>query len=776
MRKLILLVGVLMMGLLIQVPAQRPQHLPDYKNESVHFRTYVDAYEKWLAEEEKGLNGQTPGRMFRKRSKQFYRWVWYQKNRLNGAGYTINSHWETLKAYEDNRLNSPHARALPGGDWINIGPTSVWSFAPSSQLGIGRVNCLAFDNAGGFIFAGSAAGGAWKRPVSGGTWTCITNSIPNLSVSSICLNPSDPNDIFLLTGDGNGGDNSSIGVIKSINGGVSWSTTNLTWTTEDNRRGYKMVRHPAAPAILVVASTIGMLKSSDGGETWSNAQAGFFMDVEFKPGQPSTMYAASTDGFWLSTNTGTTWTQITIPGLTGMGAQRCAVAVTPANPSVVYFAAGKNALPGFVGIWKSNTSGAFGTWGTGPVSSSATTADVFKDGTNSYSQATYDFAMAVNPSNANEVFIGGIDTYRSTNGGVSFNRESSYYQAGNDNMHADQHAYEYDGAGTMWVGNDAGVYKYTPSNPTSKWTQEYNGLAITQYYGIGLDRDANLFGNYEANYLGSQDNGQHRYDGDANNEIVYFGDGGDAVVDFTNDNTYYFNGNARLYKSCWPTPCDKTPPVTTCGCADVTYNLNGVSPDRPIVIDPSNNNTIYHGLRCLWRSTNAADSWSLYPGFNCTDGGFITGIQMGTGFKWVSKETKVYRETATNVWSDVTGNLASIFTAYPGILITDIAVNPVNPLEAWVSFSGFEAAYKVYYTSNGGTNWTNWGVGIPDVPVNCLMYQNGTNGGVYAGTDIGVYYTNNTLPDFMPFTNGMPAVIVTDLDINPGQGLLYATT
>jgi len=776
MRKLIILVGVLMIFSLIQVSAQRPENLPDYKVQSVHFNTYVDAYEKFLAEEDSKLNGNAPGRSHKKRSKQFYRWLWYHKNRLNSAGYTINSQWETLKAHEEQHLNASHARALPGGDWVNIGPTSLFTLVPSSPLGIGRVNCLTFDNTNGFMFAGSAAGGAWKRSISGGTWTCITNSIPNLSVSSICLHPTNPNEIFLLTGDGNGDDNSSIGVIKSIDGGASWSVTGLTWTTDDNIRGYKLLRNPIIPSIIYVASTIGILKSSDGGSTWANSQAGFFFDIELKPGLPSTMYASSSDGFWVSTNSGNTWSQITIPGIAGMGAQRTAVAVSAANPSVVYFAAGKNSLPGFVGIWKSSSSGASGSWGSGPVSSAATTADVFADGTNSYSQASYDFALAVNPSNVNEVFIGGIDTYRSTNGGVSFNRESSYYQAGNDNMHADQHAYEYDGAGTMWVGNDAGVYKYTPSNPTSKWTQEYNGLAITQYYGIGLDRDANIFGNYEANYLGSQDNGQHRYDGDANNEIVYFGDGGDAVVDFTNDNTYYYNGNGKLYKSCWPIPCDKTPPVASCGCADASYNVNGVSPDRPIVIDPSNHNIIYHGIRCLWRSTDAADSWSLYPGFNCVNGGNITGVQIGSGFKWVSKESKVYRETAPNVWSDVTANLNTILSAFPGLRITDIAVNPSNPLEAWVSFSGYEAAYKVYYTSTGGTVWVDWGVGIPDVPVNCLIYQNGTNGGLYAGTDIGVYYTNNTLPDFIPFTNGMPAVIVTDLDINPGQGLLYATT
>lgn len=472
MGKRFILIGCLLFSIIIQAAAQRPPDLPDYKTTSVPFASYVEQYEKWLKEE--GKNSQEPGdqRRLKKRSKQFYRWVWYQQNRLGKDGYTINTNWQTLRAFNESKNDQSYFRSLPAGDWQNLGPTSLWTNVPSSQLGIGRVNCFAFDNTGGYIFAGSAAGGAWKRLASGGTWTCITNSIPNLSVTSICVNPADPNDIFLLTGDGESGDNMSIGVIKSTNGGVSWSTTNLTWTTETGRLGFKMIRHPVTPSTLFVASSIGLLKSSDGGGSWINAQAGAFYDIEFKPGQPATMYATSADGFWLSTTSGSTWTQITLPGLAGMGAQRCAVAVSAANPSVVYFAAGKDPLPGFVGLWKSSASGASGSWGSGPISSAATTADVFVDGwTNSYSQATYDFAMAVNPSNINEVFIGGIDMYRSTNGGVTFNRESSYYQAGNDNMHADQHAAEYDGGGTMWVGNDGGVFKYTPSNPTSKSTR-----------------------------------------------------------------------------------------------------------------------------------------------------------------------------------------------------------------------------------------------------------------------------------------------------------------
>jgi hypothetical protein len=772
MKKMNFLVGCFMLILFLQTEAQHPEHLPGYKSNKVHFETYVSQYENWLRNKRESAASPTEQKLIDRKAKHFYRWYWFNKYRLDANGYTMNTQWNTVEANQDASTAMSNARALPGGDWVSLGPTQVNSLTPSAQQGIGRVNCLAFSNSTSEIFAGSAAGGLWKRLASGGTWTCITNSIPNLSVSSISINPTNPLDILLLTGDGNGGDNPSIGLLKTTDGGLSWAQTGLNWKRDSLVRCYKVLRNPFALQTIYVASSVGLLKSTDGGTTWINAQVGYFMDVEIKPGSSTTMYASTNTAFYLSTNSGTNWTQITIPGLAGP--DRCAVAISTAATSTVYFAAGKVALPGFVGLWRSNSSGSAGSWSL--VSSSATTADVFADGSGTYSQAFYDFAFAVNPSNINEVFIGGIDTYRSVNGGVSFNRESSYYQLGNDNMHPDQHAYEYDGAGTMWVGNDAGVFRYTPSNPTSKWTAEYNGLAITQYYGIGLDRDPNIFGNYEANYLGAQDNGQHRYDGDANNQIIYHGDGGDAVVDYTNDNTFYWNQNAKLLKNCSPLPaCDKTPPVTTCNCNDTTYNLNGVTPNRPIVIDPSNNNIIYHGITCLWRSLNGADTWSLYPGFNCSIGGAICAVEVGVGYKWVGKDRAVFREISTGVWSNVTSNMGSILTTN-NLFITDLVVNPANPLEAWASLSGYSASNKVFYTTNGGTSWLNWGVDMPNVPVLCLKYQNGTNGGLYAGTDLGVYYTNNLLPNFVPFRNGMPAVIVTDLDINPGQGLLYATT
>jgi hypothetical protein len=773
MKKMIILVGCFMLVLFLKTDAQQRESLPDYKNTSVHFASYVEQYESWLREKEKAAITPAEKKQVARASKEFYRWHWFNKNRLGADGFTVNTQWKSVEAHSQLMDAVQQGRALPGGDWVSLGPTQVNSLIPSAQQGIGRVNCVAFNTAASEILVGTAAGGAWKRASSGGTWTCITNSIPNLSVSSISVNPTNPLEILLLTGDGDGGDNPSIGLLKSLDGGLSWSQTGLKWDRDAGVRCYKLLRHPLFTQTIFIASSVGLLKSTNGGDTWINAQVGFFMDVEIMPGSSSILYATTATEFYRSTNTGSVWTPIAIPGLSGTGSTRCAVAVSPAAPSTLYFAAGRSSIPGFIGLWKSTTSGSAGSWSL--VSSAATTADVFQNGTGTVSQAHYDFAFAVNPSNINEVFIGGIDTYRSTTGGVSFSRESSYYQAGNDNMHPDQHAYEYDASGTMWVGNDGGIFKYTPSDPLSKWTAHYNGLSITQYYGVGLDRDANIFGNYEANYLGSQDNGQHRYDGDGNNEIVYFGDGGDAVVDYTNDNTYYFNGNAKLYKSCWPTPCDKTPPVTTCNCRDTLYNLSGVTPDRPLVIDPSNHDVIYHGMFCLWRSLNGGDSWSLYPGFDCSVGGFSSALEVGVGYKWMTKALAVFRETSPGVWSNVTSNLGSVL-ALGGIFITDIAVNPANPSEAWVSLSGYNASHKVYYTTNGGTSWLSWGVDIPNVPVNCLKYQNGSNGGLYAGTDLGVYYTNNLLPNFIPFTNGMPSVIVTDLDINPGQGLLYATT
>src|SRR5258706_507761 len=209
------------------------------------------------------------------------------------------------------------------------------------------------------IYAGSASGGAWSRDfVIPTPWSCLTNSIPNLGISSICVTLSGADTIYILTGDGDGGDRNSIGVLKSVDGGLSWLQTGLTWDISGNIRGYKMIMNPSNQSQLFVAGTMGILKSDDGGFSWATVlSGGTFTDIEFKPGAPNTMYAVNTQHFFRSTTNGSSWSIVAVPGLDTTIISRLAIAVTAASTKNVYLLAGSQKLPAYLGLWISSNSG-----------------------------------------------------------------------------------------------------------------------------------------------------------------------------------------------------------------------------------------------------------------------------------------------------------------------------------------------------------------------------------------------------------------------------------
>jgi len=714
-----------------------------------------DATEEYTEESEKE---------FEEKDHLFYKWSLFNQRRLDSDGHVTNTLWRTLQAEMSQQQSIQAEGGVPHGNWESIGPTQINSTIPSpanAGSGIGRINSITFN--GVDMYLGSASGGAWKG-TGAGTWQCLTENIPNLSVSSVCVNPLNPQIIYILTGDGdgywNGPSNPSIGIIKSTDGGLSWTTTSVLWSTDTSSiAGFKMIMHPSNPETLYVATSEGIYSTYDGWNTYS-VFPGFFTDIEFKPGSPSFMYACTLTDFYITTTGGAGgWTQMTEPVITQPDA-RLAIAVSANRPGWVYVLAGTNSAPFFTGLWLSTNSGV----SFGPAKSSMSPC-IFCDNSNTYSQATYDIAFTANPADAKEIWMGGIKVWSSLDSGKTWTQRSSYYNVGFDLMHPDIHALEYNAAGELWCGNDGGIFIYTPGGIT-KWSEQFEGLNIAQYYGMGLDATPP----YTSNLFGAQDNGIQRYDGDANNENINYGDGGLAAVDYVSDQLYY-NVNSKFFKDCWPIPCDKTPVAAGCNCIDTAYNKEaGVNPYRPIVIDPIDHNKIYHGLNCLWVSTDAADNFSRVTGFPCTDG-LISDLDVTSVSKWAVKWNKVYRETAAGVWTDVTG----LLTSY-GQTLWHIAANTTHPLEAYVCLGGYDATSKVFYTIDGGTNWLNISAGLPNTPVNDIIYQNGSNGGYYAATDIGVYYINNFMFSWIPFRTGMPSVVVTELEINYGENRIYAST
>lgn len=132
-------------------------------------------------------------------------------------------------------------------------------------------------------------------------------------------------------------------------------------------------------------------------------------------------------------------------------------------------------------------------------------------------------------------------------------------------------------------------------------------------------------------------------------------------------------------------------------------------------------------------------------------------------------------------WNDITSNFP-VYTNPPSVFndrsVSDIVISPNDPNKIWVSFSGFNKdEKKIFYSSDAGLTFNDIsGQNLPESPINCLEYQEDSNDGIYAGTDEGVYYIDNTLTDWVCFNNGMPCNMVTDLDINSCGGILRAAT
>ena len=231
------------------------------------------------------------------------------------------------------------------------------------------------------------------------------------------------------------------------------------------------------------ATGSGIFKSTDGGNTWVKKSTNSTEDIEFKPGNTNILYACGSN-VYRSLNGGETWTQLgSTNGITNSA--RCMIGVSAADSNVVYIIQANGSE--FGRMYKSIDGGdSFTVTITG---SSANCTNFFGYSTNGCGtggQATYDMAICVNPINANEVHIGGIICWKSTNGGTSFVAETAWSLPNTVGYnHADIHALDWVGA-TIYSGSDGGIYK--SSDNGDNWTDLSNGLGTRQFYRIACSK------------------------------------------------------------------------------------------------------------------------------------------------------------------------------------------------------------------------------------------------------------------------------------------------
>ncbi len=691
--------------------------------------------------------------------KAFKRWENFMEQRVYPTGNraVLNNLWPE---YQNKLKTAKNNTTESSANWTPMGPVNVPANGLSYQSGgIGRLNNIAFSPGSSTTFwVGSPAGGLWKTTNGGTSWTSNTDALPNLGVSDIAIHPINPDTMFIATGDSDGSDTYSYGILRSTDGGLTWVQSGLTFNVTSYVKVARVIIHPTIPNILLAATTNGMYRSLNSGVNWTLVSNANYKSVEFKPGDPTVVYGATYDNsgaakVYRSVNTGLNWS-LASTGLPTSNALRIDLAVTPANSNYIY-AVICNTSNGLNGVYRSTDSG--GSWTLQTSTPNLLHSTV--DGSGSGGQGWFDLTIAVSPLDANLVYVGGINIWKSTNGGLSFSIASHWYgDAGNPFVHADQHKLKFmPNTSTLFSCNDGGLAKTT--NGASTWTTHSNTLSISQFYRIGTSAtNGNLF------YLGAQDNGTMR-SSSSTWTGVYGGDGMECLVDYSNSNIAYVSTqNGSINRT------------TNGGSSFSNISSRTGAWVTPYIIHPTVPTTLFAGYENVYKTTDSGNSWTAIS-TNLTGSGstYLRSLAIAPSngnYIYAATYSKIWKSTNGGTsWVDITSGLPTSSAS-----LTYITVSATNPDNIYVTFSGYSFGNKVFTSTNGGSSWNNYSTGLPNIPVNCIVYEKNTPDAVYIGTDLGVYYRNSTLSTWQDFSQGLPNVEVSELEIQYSNKKIYAAS
>jgi len=681
--------------------------------------------------------------------KQFLRWEYYWESRVNpqtGEFPSSEQYATALNQYKQNNLERSAS-----GNWTNLGPSS----SNGGYRGVGRINCIAFHPTDNNTFwVGTPAGGLWKTTNGGNTWTVLTDQNDVLGVSSVII-PSDyetSNTIYIGTGDRDHKDNHGIGVLKSTDGGNTWHTTGLVQDLSDAYSVNQMLIDPTNNNILYAATSTGIYKTTNAGNNWTKILNDYYIaDIEFKPNDPSIIYAS---GRWYAkiyklTNNGSNVSTV-YSNNSGDGAQRIELTVTAANPNIVY-AVVTNSESGLRKILKSIDSGssysAVFTPGNPPTASQPNILSNKKNGDATGGQGSYDLTLIADPNNENILYCGGVNTWKSTDGGVSWELNNYWTPSGCSGCeiaHADKHYFAYNGS-TLFECNDGGLYK---TNDGSNWTSISNGIKNSQIYKLSVSQTV-----ANATLTGLQDNGSKLLKPNGTWKDVKGGDGMECIIDYSNYNIQYatyVRGQITRTMNLWSNKTDIEP-----------SNAGNGAWVTPYIIHPSEPTILYAGYANVWKTTNRGNAWTKISNINSSDKLRSMAISISNPDNiYVADKEKIWKSiNAGNNWTNITNNLPS------SNVITSIAVKHDDPNTVWVSLGGYNSNV-VYQTTNGGTNWTNISTGLPNIPASTIVENkdNTNETELYLGTDYGVYVKLGN-SNWALFNTGLPKVVVSELDI-----------
>ncbi len=645
----------------------------------------------------------------------------------------------------------------------------------------GRIAALACSPTDpNMYFAAGADAGVWRTYDGGASWTPVTDGMPTSAMGALAMDPTDHDIVYAGTGEANYANHSryGVGLYKTTDAGDTW--TLLGADVFAGRCFSKLKVDPQHPQTIYAAITraggfpelaaaknhpqatgpLGVFRSTDGGVSWTHLTNGLpslsATDLALDPGNPQVLYAAigrifghPDNGLYKTTDGGDSWRKLTGGGWPTSTLGRIAVAVAPSQPQRVY------------------------TLITNPASATggnATTLDAYRsdDGGTTWTplsigsiQSTYGWFLSVitvDPTDADTVFMGGLNLYRSTTAGQYWSNASP--------PHVDQHALAWDAAGRLLAGDDGGVHR--SSSLGSGWTALNDGFGAIQFYA-GLSthptNDRLILG-------GTQDNGSNIRLPSLVWVQLFGGDGGWTQIDQFTPNRLFveYQGSGNLF-------------VTNNGGGSFVYSGTGiVGGDRncflpPYLIDPTNSARMLYATHRIYLSSNGGASWTPISG-DLTGG---ANAAVRTLALAPSDPSIVYAATNDGrvLRSDDAGYTFDL--VLDGVLgwprtTRELFVHPDDPNTVYLGVGAF-GTDQVRRTFDGGQTWEILDGNLPDVPVNTVTVDVRSDPPViYAGADDGLYRSLDDGATWGRYGFGLPRTAFIDLVIEPARGRLVAAT
>lgn len=783
------ILAFLILTIIEPVAAQEKNSWPEiYKDDTKSYWQKSEKFYEWFESvnsEEMALDSIIHSPYYKK----FRRFEANHSHKLDKEGTFDSYNAELLKLVNNSDKSSSSNCA--GNDWdfasfSEVPPNSHWC------KGMGIITDLWVNPSNHqHLLAASRSGGLWKTIDGGANWTNTTESlgIP-VGVSTIAVDPTNSNVIYIGTGSGKyETEDYGLGVFKSTNGGITWSPTSVTFNAGEFSQIRKILIDPSNTSIIHVIAyrewhnftPNGYYRSTNGLQSHTFQYIFNPFDIVLKPGNSQQVTIISRNGVHKSTNGGVSFQNFSInvlskPSLTCINFAKFAVDENNPNVLAVLYIPLNSSCSGLSGssvVDRSYDGG--GSW-----------THMFNHG----GSVKEGFQFSKNDPNV--LYVGDIllKKYRKVNGVLDpikiMNVDRVGMGSNHDSwMHSDIRTLtvlDDNGVDKLYVGHDGGVSvsNYQCNNDPYYdycWTSlNGSGLTNTMYHGIGIhEHDPNVF------YGGAQDgNGAYTKNAGTTWTAGMLTDAGDVLI---HDNT----SNKRALMD-WGRPYF----YASNGTSLVHSNGNAGSFQSRFEILPRDRNTVYFGTNHFSKYTFSTDQETRLMnvvGVSPSRGGIVNDFSIcerdpnsmvvatnknrwgSTDFLGSLFKTNVPNPDEITDWSDITPEIPALDYGR----IAAVEQDPNNPDRIWIGvsgFSNFNANQRIYYTSTGGTNrtvpsgWIEFGAGLPNLPIQEIKYQLGTNDLLYAATDAGVFYRNATMSQWECMNSNLAPGVANDLDIS----------